>query len=322
MAHQAPETDSVAGDDIGASLRAALAPPRRRAFDRAHPFVWAAYAVLTALVVGYVVVDALGVDWSWLNGWGVDAFEIVTGVLCILKGADLKRGRAVPVLLGIGLLCWAAGDVVLTIQSLGGATPPSPSIADGFYVTFYPVTYFALMLMLRSSVKRFSLATWLDGAVAGFGAAARVRHVRVQGRAAPRRRDRGRGGGQPGLPGRRRAAARTRRRRRRDRARQAEASLAAAGRRLCPEHRRRHLQRARLDVVLGHPVQRHRLAGGDSAGLDRSVGQDPDEPALAERRASRIRAPGARRRLGSPHLVRRIAASRRSACRSVWPRRR
>ena len=59
-----------------------------------------------------------------------------------------------------------------TIQSLGGATPPSPSIADGFYLTFYPVTYFALMLLLRSSVKRFSLASWLDGAVAGFGAAA------------------------------------------------------------------------------------------------------------------------------------------------------
>jgi diguanylate cyclase (GGDEF)-like protein len=173
MAHQAPENDSVAGDDMGASLRAALTPPpRRRAFDRAHPFVWGAYAVLTALVVGYVVLDALGVDWSWLGGWGVDAFEVVTGVLCILKAADLKRGRAVPVLLGIGLLCWAAGDVVLTIQSLGGATPPSPSIADGFYLTFYPVTYFALMLLLRSSVKRFSLATWLDGAVAGFGAAA------------------------------------------------------------------------------------------------------------------------------------------------------
>ena len=128
--------------------------------------------VLTVLVIGYVVVDALGVDWSWLDDWGVDGFEILTGILCVLKAADLKRGRAVPVLLGIGLLCWAVGDIALTIESLGGATPPSPSIADGFYLTFYPVTYIALMLMLRSSVRRFSLASWLDGAVAGFGAAA------------------------------------------------------------------------------------------------------------------------------------------------------
>jgi diguanylate cyclase (GGDEF)-like protein len=175
MAHQARDNFSVERDDMGASLHAALTRqphPRRRAGDRTHPFVLAAYAVLTALVIGYVVVDAIGVDWSWLDGWGVDAFEIVTGALCMLKAASLKRGRAVPLLLGIGLLCWAAGDIVLTIQSLGGATPPSPSIADGFYLMFYPVTYCALMLMLRSSVKRFSLATWLDGAVAGFGAAA------------------------------------------------------------------------------------------------------------------------------------------------------
>ena len=39
-------------------------------------------------------------------------------------------------------------------------------------MAFYPVTYAALMLLLRSQVKRFSVASWLDGAVAGFGAAA------------------------------------------------------------------------------------------------------------------------------------------------------
>ena len=112
MAHQARDNFSVDGDDTGASLRAAFTRqphPRRRAGDRAHTFVLAAYAVLAALAIGYVVVDAIGVDWSWLDGWGVDGFEIVTGVLCMLKAADLKRGRAVPLLLGIGLLCWAAG---------------------------------------------------------------------------------------------------------------------------------------------------------------------------------------------------------------------
>ena len=77
------------------------------------------------LAVGYVVVESLGVEWPWLDGWGVDGFEIVAGALCILKAATVRRGRAVPVLLGVGLLCWAAGDIVLTVQSLGGATPPS-----------------------------------------------------------------------------------------------------------------------------------------------------------------------------------------------------
>ena len=70
--------------------------------------------------------------------------SIDPGVSTAFNAACVKRRRAVPILLGIGLLCWAAGDLVLTIQSLGGATPPSPSLADGFYIAFYPVTYVAL----------------------------------------------------------------------------------------------------------------------------------------------------------------------------------
>jgi diguanylate cyclase (GGDEF)-like protein len=145
-----------------------IVAPRRRAQDQIPGFVWPMYALLVLLAIGYVVVELLGIEWGWLDGWGVDGFEIVVGALCIYRAASLRHARAVPVLLGVGLLCWAAGDIVLTVQS----DPPSPSLADAFYVAFYPVTYTGLMLLLRSNVKRFSLASWLDGGVAGFGAAA------------------------------------------------------------------------------------------------------------------------------------------------------
>ena len=157
--------------DIGARVRAAF-PPGRRAHDRTPAIVWPLYGVLAVLAAGYAALELAGVNWSWLSGWGVDAFELFAGGLCLLKATTLRRGRAVPLLLGAGLVSWSFGDTVLTILSLGGATPPSPSLADAFYLTFYPVTYGALMLLLRSQVRRFSLASWLDGAVAGFGAGA------------------------------------------------------------------------------------------------------------------------------------------------------
>ena len=70
------------------------------------------------------------------------------------------------------LLAWAAGDLLLAVGSLGGATPPTPSLADAFFLAFYPLAYVALVLLLRTEVREFIPATWLDGAVAGLGAAA------------------------------------------------------------------------------------------------------------------------------------------------------
>jgi diguanylate cyclase (GGDEF)-like protein len=156
----------MTGEQDGSRLGAAFS--RRRSGDRTPGFVWPMYALLGALGLGYVIVELLGFGWEWLDGWGVNCFELAAGALCICRAATMKSNRAIPVLLGIGLWFWAAGDIVLTVRS----DPPSPSLADAFYVAFYPVTYVGLMLLLRRNVRRFSLATWLDGAVAGLGAAA------------------------------------------------------------------------------------------------------------------------------------------------------
>ncbi len=82
------------------------------------------------------------------------------------------EGRGTAIVLGAALLSWSLGDVVITIQSLGGATPPSPSLADVFYLCFYPLAYTAVMLFIRSEIRGLTAANWLDGVIAGLGAAA------------------------------------------------------------------------------------------------------------------------------------------------------
>jgi PAS domain S-box-containing protein len=61
--------------------------------------------------------------------------------------------------------------MVLTIESLGGASVPLPSVADGFYLGFFPLCYVALMTVIRRGNHKSLVATSLDGLIAGFGVA-------------------------------------------------------------------------------------------------------------------------------------------------------
>ena len=57
--------------------------------------------------------------------------------------------RAVPVVLGVACLSWTVGDVLTTIQSFGGASPPVPSASDVFYFAFYPVAFVCFAMLIR-----------------------------------------------------------------------------------------------------------------------------------------------------------------------------
>ena len=107
--------------------------------------------------------------WEFADGWGVFAFEMVAVGLLFARGFTRTSGRAIPLVLGGAALAWALGDAILTSE---GSNPPTPSAADVFYLAFYPLAYAAVVLMVRREIKRLLPATWLDGAVAGLGAAA------------------------------------------------------------------------------------------------------------------------------------------------------
>ena len=128
-----------------------------------------------ALLVGYAVsliVQGDGHMWPVFNDWAVAGFELVGSVLCLLRAVVRRGGRAVALSLGLGLLMWAVGDLVLTIESRGGIEPPTPSLADLFWLAFFPFTYVAVLLFVRGEIRRLATPNWLDGGVAGLGASA------------------------------------------------------------------------------------------------------------------------------------------------------
>jgi diguanylate cyclase (GGDEF)-like protein len=152
-----------------------LIPNRVRPVARAPKGLWIAYGALGALLAAYLVgliVRGSGVDWPWIDDWGVVAFELTAIGLLFARAFSKRPGRAIPLVLGSAVLAWALGDLVVTWETWNGAKVPNPSLADAFYICFFPLAYAAIVLMLRKEIHRLLPATWLDGAIAGLGAAA------------------------------------------------------------------------------------------------------------------------------------------------------
>ena len=156
-----------------------VAHPRIRAATialqagRAPRWAIATYTGLALVLVAYfvsLIVRGPTQTVALVDSWGVGAFELIASALCVGRALTSRR-RMVPLMLGLGILSWSIGDTVLAAESAGGAATPVPSLADLFWLGFYPITYAALVLLMRKHVGRMRATTWLDGAVAGFGAA-------------------------------------------------------------------------------------------------------------------------------------------------------
>jgi len=138
------------------------------------------FGVSAALVVAFfvsVIVRPVGSYYTPVDGWGVDAFELAMGAVCIWRYFDLSGGAGrstaplFPLVLGAACLTWALGDVAVTIQTLGGATLPSPSVADGFYLCCFPLFFAGFIMVVRRGNSGSLIATSLDGLIVGLAAA-------------------------------------------------------------------------------------------------------------------------------------------------------
>jgi diguanylate cyclase (GGDEF)-like protein len=128
--------------------------------------------LLAALLIRNVFVGPGQFEVGWINGWGIDAFEFVAGVFCIVQGRRRHPGSKVPVLFGLAAMSWALGSTWLTVLSQNGPPPPPPIPGEPLFLAFFPLSYAAVVLLVRGQNARLSSLNWLDGAVAGLGAAA------------------------------------------------------------------------------------------------------------------------------------------------------
>ncbi len=147
--------------------------PRARArlrADHAGAGVKTLFGVLTLILVAYagslVVRGPDGASPTWLDGWGVAAFELLASVLVLMRAYVSPRDRKYGLWLGLGCVSWAVGDFAMTYESLGGATPATISLANWLWIGFFPLAYVGVMVLMERDVRKLTAANYLDGVIA------------------------------------------------------------------------------------------------------------------------------------------------------------
>ncbi len=132
-------------------------------------------AVLVAVVAVYAVETLLGTQGSidrFFDTWVYNGLLLTAGGCCLARALLVRPERLPWLLLSIALLLWTTGDLYYFFFLSASETIPVPSVADPFYLAFYPVSYVALALLLRARMRKFQGNLWLDGLIAALSVAA------------------------------------------------------------------------------------------------------------------------------------------------------
>jgi two-component system cell cycle response regulator len=148
---------------------ARLTPARRllvRSVRRVAALGLIAYAAHSLAGVGGHSLDSVFEDWVF-NG-----LLLASSALCLLRAAWSRMERGAWAALGVGLGCWALGEIVYTLDPAQITLGSFPGTSDFLWLAFYPGAFLSLGLLVRARVRQFYPSLWLDGLLGALAVAA------------------------------------------------------------------------------------------------------------------------------------------------------
>ncbi|MDQ3933938.1 MAG: diguanylate cyclase [Actinomycetota bacterium] len=112
-----------------------------------------------------------GLD-TFFNDYLYNGLVLLAASSCLLRAIRVREHRGAWIVLGGALLLWAAAEIYNSFYLSGMEEPPYPSLSDALWLSFYPATYAALLLLMRSRLRETRASVWLDGVVAALAVSA------------------------------------------------------------------------------------------------------------------------------------------------------
>ncbi|MEA2362924.1 MAG: hypothetical protein QOD71_2069 [Thermoleophilaceae bacterium] len=127
---------------------------------------WCAAALLMAAFTVQVSTGAGGgAVTSLFQGYLYSVLQFAGAGFCLWRAVAIQKERLPWLVIGLGLLSWAAADLVWSTAYADDPNAPYPSIADALWLAWYPASLVMLVLLVRSRLRNARGSLWLDGLI-------------------------------------------------------------------------------------------------------------------------------------------------------------
>jgi len=126
--------------------------------------------MLVALLAGEILHELLGLGGHRLDDLfdrGIhDTLFVAAAVTVLVRAVLDERGRDAWMMIGLALLFNAIGELVFTVFYFHEDPEPFPTVADIFWLAYFPFVIAGLAFLVRDRVTGFELHRWIDGIAA------------------------------------------------------------------------------------------------------------------------------------------------------------
>jgi two-component system, cell cycle response regulator len=102
---------------------------------------------------------------AFLQDYLYNALLFAGAGFCLWRAVAIREERLQWLIVGFAIVSWTAADIVWTAVYADDPNAPYPSIADALWLTWYPASLVALVLLVRSRLRDARASLWLDGLI-------------------------------------------------------------------------------------------------------------------------------------------------------------
>lgn len=107
----------------------------------------------------------------YIDFYFLDSLYFLGIILILLRVYLIEKDRIAWLFVTLGILLWIIADGIYYISISKMDPLPTTSIIDWLYISFYMCLYIAVILFVKSQLKKVTNKLWLDSAVLVFGVA-------------------------------------------------------------------------------------------------------------------------------------------------------